>query len=53
MSSLGMVLSVHHKNWLVLPEKSNSGFFVVNAAYEAAIALDSPEFNRPVARQYA
>ncbi|CAD0231090.1 hypothetical protein [Planktothrix agardhii] len=24
--------------WLVLPEKSNSGFPVVNPAYEAAIA---------------
>ncbi|QFS50699.1 hypothetical protein GXM_08193 [Nostoc sphaeroides CCNUC1] len=25
--------------WLVLPEKSNSGFPVVNPAYEAAITL--------------
>jgi hypothetical protein len=25
--------------WLVLPEKSDSGFPVVNPAYEAAIAL--------------
>ena len=39
MSSLGMILSVHHKNWLVLPEKSDSGFPVVNPAYEAARQL--------------
>jgi hypothetical protein len=43
MSSLGMILSVHHKNWLVLPEKSDSGFSVVNPADEAAIAL-APQF---------
>jgi hypothetical protein len=34
-------LKVQSGFWLVLTEKSNSGFPVVNPAYEAAIALTS------------
>ncbi|WP_214560691.1 hypothetical protein [Planktothrix agardhii] len=37
-SHLRLQLKVQSGFWLVLPEKSNSGFPVVNPAYEAAIA---------------
>jgi len=38
-------LKVQSGFWLVLPEKSNSGFPVVNPAYEAAIILPLIKIN--------